>query len=115
MEMKEVKLAGSIELILLFILGLPGRIKAVDQLSPASEVREDSDGISAVVAVDEDVLLHSLEFSTKLAPQDTKVRIRIFGREGKEEKNVEIDIIPGASVTELHWEDWANVAMGFMK
>lgn len=70
-----------------------------------SEAKDDPEGVAAVVDIDEDVCLHSLEFSTELAPQDIKVRIRIFGMEGKDEKNVKIDITPGTSEREFHWDN----------
>jgi len=35
--------------------------------------------------------------------------------EGNEEKNVSIELIAAASVTEFRWEDWINSAMGFIK
>lgn len=103
MDMKEVNLPSSIELILLFILGFPGSSTKRYKSLPA---------IAVETELVEPVLLLSIEFSSHLAPQDIKVRIQIFEDSGRQEKHVELELITGPSVAKFPWEDWINPVMG---
>jgi len=104
MDTTEVNLPSCIELILLFILGLPGGMRRTGTVSSPQISERGRSG-----------LINSLEFHPSIAPQNVKVRVQIFEIEGKKDNNVEIDLVSGASDTVFHWEDWINSVMGFIK
>lgn len=110
MDMNEVNLPSSIEVILIFLLGLPGRMKKISpETFPLPEIewiRVPRGGF---------VYLYSFVFIPFLTPQDIEVKVDVFEVEGKEEKIVEIGLITGSGVTEFHWENWINSAMEFIK
>jgi len=90
----------SIELILLFILGLPGRLTK----------RDNPEGLEP-----EGFSIQTLEFIPDLAPQNITVGVEIFGVEGYREKDVTIRLNAGAFVATFQWENWINAAMGYLK
>lgn len=86
MNVYEVNPVGSLELILLFILGFPGNIQASGKphrLSPPLRENDTSSDISVVTDVDEYDWLHTLEFRRVIAPQNITVRILTFEAEGR--------------------------------
>jgi len=118
MNLNEVNLPFSIELIVLFILGFPGRMSKNELSSPEymPQITNAFEDNTARTADDNSgILLESYQFIPGFSPQDIKIGIQIFEEEGREEKNVSIELISGASVSEFRWEDWINSAMGFIK
>lgn len=107
MDLNEVDLPGPIELILLFLLGLPGRpdIRNQSHRGELAMASEDS----------EKNLKQSLDYIPGLAPQAIKVQINISRVEGKKENKVEVGLWAAPSVMAFRWEDWINSIMGWIK
>jgi len=100
MDMTEVNLTSSIDLILLFILGLPGKF-----------YRHPYD---FVISTEDGRRVYPRRYKPDFGPQDIEILILICEPQGKQKVDVSMEMV-GANVTELHWEDWINSAMGCIK
>lgn len=120
MDKRYIDLPARIELILLFILGCPGKIheKTLSDMKserPCTQIKLDQCSTTTeVLKLDESAyvsmniegsdkggfLLHLLEFDLEIAPQDIRVQIGIFGNQHSAEKAVRIGIVPGDGISE---------------
>ena len=110
---EKVNILSSAELMMLFMLGCPGKWETINVFNSETDASERS--MSNSRSEDFQELHQHYNFRTVMAPHEISLRIhRICGAEGEETKLI-LQLFHPSFIEGFVWQDWINSVMGFIK